>query len=164
MVINLRHNFSHIFIQFYIDCTLSCCKIAAIFITNTPFDVRNFCARAIPKSSSSNCRHCIACKSNSSCCSNIYTSVHGGYAFCKFSRAWCANVAFQFCIVYTRFYKLEYVVIKKRHKKTYLNCSTNSVVPESVFGGDVVVEALVGLGVVVVLLGLGFGRLVVFLF
>ena len=49
-------------------------------------------------------------------------------------------------------------------KKTYLNCSTIPVVPESVFGGDVVVEALVGLGVVVVLLGLGFGRLVVFLF
>ena len=48
--------------------------------------------------------------------------------------------------------------------KTYLNGSTISVVPEFVFGGDVVVEALVGLGVVVVLLGLGFGRLVVFLF
>ena len=47
---------------------------------------------------------------------------------------------------------------------TYLNCSTISAIPESVFGGDVVVEALVGLGVVVVLLGLGFGRLVVFLF
>ena len=159
MLINLI--LAYFFTQYSIDSTLSGCEIAAIFITNTRFYVRYFCARSIFNSAVFKFGHFTACKNNSSWSSNIYASVHGGWTFGKCRRAWCSNVAFQFCIVDTKFYKLgDFISVKK----TYLNCSTISPIPESVFGGDVVVEALVGLGVVVVLLGLGFGRLVVFLF